>query len=88
MVKTYQKIHSSLIILGPFSCNSWVFDMHNTDRLRNLMSEDDRKIYYFDMASLDWTEYFQSALWGMRLYLGKEAPTPESLAKGLKRIKR
>ncbi|XP_020817299.1 fatty acyl-CoA reductase wat-like isoform X2 [Drosophila serrata] len=88
LVKIYQKVHRTLMILGPFSCRSWEFETNNTDRLRNQLSAEDRKLYYFDMASLDWTEYFQSALGGMRVFLGKEPLTPESVAKGLKLIKR
>ncbi|KAH8353833.1 hypothetical protein KR084_005275 [Drosophila pseudotakahashii] len=88
LVKIYQKIHKNLAILGPFACKSWHFDMDNTDNLRQLMSEEDRRIYYFDMISLNWTEYFLQALRGMRQFLGNEAPTPESLAKGMKLIKR
>ncbi|KAH8369008.1 hypothetical protein KR200_007058 [Drosophila serrata] len=88
LVKIYQKVHRTLMILGPFSCRSWEFETNNTDRLRNQLSAEDRKLYYFDMASLDWTEYFQSALGGMRVFLGKEPLTPESVSKGLKLIKR
>ncbi|EDV48805.1 fatty acyl-CoA reductase wat [Drosophila erecta] len=88
LVKTYQQIHENLHVLAPFSCKSWHFDMRNTDRLRQLMSEEDRRIYYFDMVGLNWKEYFLDALGGIRQYLGKEAPTPESIAQGRKVIKR
>ncbi|XP_033162416.1 fatty acyl-CoA reductase wat [Drosophila mauritiana] len=88
LVKVYQKIHKTLGILGPFACKSWRFDMRNTDHLRQQMSEEDRRIYYFDMVSLNWKEYFLQALRGMRQFLGNEAPTPESIAQGKKLIKR
>lgn len=88
LVKVYQKIHKTLGILGPFACKSWRFDMRNTDHLRQQMSEEDRRIYYFDMVSLNWKEYFVQALRGMRQFLGNEAPTPESIAHGKKLIKR
>ncbi|XP_016948142.1 fatty acyl-CoA reductase wat [Drosophila biarmipes] len=88
LVKIYRKIHKTLGILGPFACKSWHFDTRNTDRLRQLMSAEDRTIYYFDMFSLNWKEYFLQALRGMRQYLGKEPPTPESIAQGMKLIKR
>ncbi|KAH8247093.1 hypothetical protein KR032_009193 [Drosophila birchii] len=88
LVKIYQKIHSTLLILGPFSCKSWEFATNNTDRLRNQMSAEDRKLYYFDMARLDWKEYFQNALGGMRHFIGHEPLTTESVAKGMRVIKR
>ncbi|XP_017076550.2 fatty acyl-CoA reductase wat [Drosophila eugracilis] len=88
LVRVYQKIHKTLGILGPFACKSWQFDMRNTDQLRESMSEVDRSLYYFDMANLNWKEYFLCALRGMRQYLGKEPPTPESIAQGMKLIQR
>ncbi|KAH8289053.1 hypothetical protein KR054_007065 [Drosophila jambulina] len=88
LVKIYQKVHSTLIVLAPFSCKTWEFATNNTDRLRTQMSAEDRKLYYFDMASLNWKEYFHNALGGLRVFLGKEPLTPESVAKGLKVIKR
>uniref|UniRef100_A0A6P4EHW0 Fatty acyl-CoA reductase n=1 Tax=Drosophila rhopaloa TaxID=1041015 RepID=A0A6P4EHW0_DRORH len=88
LVKVYQKIHRTLGMLGPFACKSWRFDMRNTDRLRQLMSEEDRRMYYFDMARLNWKEYFLHALRGIRQFLGNEAPTPESIAQGMKLIQR
>ncbi|EDW28044.1 GL27190 [Drosophila persimilis] len=88
LVKVYQKIHKTLGILGPFSSKSWYFDMHNTNKMRELMSEQDRRLYDFDMASISWKEYFEKALLGMRLYLGQDPPTSESIAHGLRVIKR
>ncbi|XP_022228470.2 fatty acyl-CoA reductase wat [Drosophila obscura] len=86
LVKVYRKIHKTLGILGPFSCKSWFFDMHNTQQLRQLMSEQDRSLFDFDMASLNWREYFEKALLGIRQYLGKDPPTSESIAQGLRLI--
>ncbi|XP_017102816.2 fatty acyl-CoA reductase wat isoform X1 [Drosophila bipectinata] len=83
LLNIYRRVHKMLSVLGPFSKNSWVFDMRNTDHLRELMSEEDRRMYAFDMDRLDWQAYFRNALLGMRLYLGKEAPTALSLSQGL-----
>ncbi|XP_017039646.1 fatty acyl-CoA reductase wat [Drosophila ficusphila] len=88
LVKVYQKIHTNLKVLGPFACKSWRFDTRNTDYLRQVMSEEDRRIYYFDMMNLNWKEYFLQALRGIRYFLGNDPPTPESIAQGLKLIKR
>jgi len=52
------------------------------------MSQEDLKLYDFDMERLDWEDYFKTAMYGVRLYIGKEQPTAESIAKGLKLEKR
>ncbi|XP_034665874.1 fatty acyl-CoA reductase wat-like [Drosophila subobscura] len=88
LVKVYRKIHKTLGILGPFSRQSWYFDMRQTNQLRAIMSEQDRSLYDFDMASLNWKEYFEKALLGIRMYLGKDPPTTESLEQGLRVIRR
>ncbi|KAH8306308.1 hypothetical protein KR018_007385, partial [Drosophila ironensis] len=88
LMKIYKRVDRTMRVLGPFSCRSWEFEMRNTHRLQELMSAEDRSLYSFDMGSLDWRKYFKSALMGMRYYLGKEPPTPESLAQGRKIITR
>ncbi|KAH8353836.1 hypothetical protein KR084_005274, partial [Drosophila pseudotakahashii] len=84
LVKLYQKIHKNIAVLGPFSSTTWNFDTSNTMELRQSMSKEDRNLFDFDMARLDWSEYFKNAMYGMRLYIGKEQPTAESISKGLK----
>ncbi|XP_017143383.1 fatty acyl-CoA reductase wat [Drosophila miranda] len=88
MVDLYQKIHKNIALLGPFTSRTFIFDTKNTNRLRELMSAKDRIIYQFDMASLDWTDYFNKALLGVRLYLAKDPHTPESIAQSLKLLRR
>ncbi|XP_017143382.1 fatty acyl-CoA reductase wat-like [Drosophila miranda] len=88
LVKVYRKIHKNMDILQPFLHRAWHFETKNTDRLRELMSAEERRVYYFDMKGLDWKDYFRHALLGMRLYLGKEAPTSESIEKGLRLFER
>ncbi|KAH8246911.1 hypothetical protein KR032_003167, partial [Drosophila birchii] len=88
MVDIYKKIHVNTAAIQHFLFNSWVFETKSADRLRSLMSAEERKMYNFDMEALDWKEYFKSALFGMRLYLGKEPPTKESLESGRRLLKR
>ncbi|XP_017039645.1 fatty acyl-CoA reductase wat [Drosophila ficusphila] len=84
LVDLYRKIHKNIAVLGPFSSSSWNFDTKNTMRLRETMSKEDLEIYDFDIALLDWHDYLKSAMYGMRLYIGKDQPTAASIAKGLK----
>jgi len=82
LVKLYRSIHANIAVLEHFMNNSWHFETKSTDRLRVMMSPEDRRLYNFDMETLDWKEYFRKALFGMRLYLTKEPPTQESLEQG------
>ncbi|XP_036673844.3 fatty acyl-CoA reductase wat [Drosophila suzukii] len=88
LVNLYRKIHKNIAVLGPFSSTTWNFDTSNTKELRQAMSQEDLKLYDFDMEHLDWEDYFKTAMYGVRLYIGKEQPTAESIAKGLKLGKR
>ncbi|KAH8289054.1 hypothetical protein KR054_007064 [Drosophila jambulina] len=88
LTKLYRKIHKNIAILGPFTRTSFNFGMENTQGLLEAMSEEDRGIYGFDMDRLDWTEYIYGAMNGLREFIGKEPLTEESIAKGLKLMKR
>nr|XP_043067575.1 fatty acyl-CoA reductase wat-like [Drosophila bipectinata] len=47
--------------------------------LRDQLSSEEKTIYEFDMESLNWKDYWSQALNGMRVYLGKEPNTMESI---------
>ncbi|KAH8310247.1 hypothetical protein KR044_000233, partial [Drosophila immigrans] len=79
MINIYKKIHKNIKRLSPFSLSSWTFDLNNTNRLLQSMSPKDRELFQFDMATVDWDEYFTVALFGVRLHITKEEPTEESL---------
>ncbi|XP_017076433.2 fatty acyl-CoA reductase wat-like [Drosophila eugracilis] len=88
LVKLYRNIHANIAILQHFMHNSWSFETKSTDRLRAVMSLEDRRLYSFDMEALDWKKYFETALLGMRLFLGKEPPTKESFDQGRRLLRR
>ncbi|EDV58276.1 fatty acyl-CoA reductase wat [Drosophila erecta] len=73
LIKTYQKIHEALLLLFPFNEVTYVMDMKNTNQLWNSMSPEDKGIFPFDMANLNWDEYFVRILTGMRVFLFKES---------------
>ncbi|XP_017076106.2 fatty acyl-CoA reductase wat [Drosophila eugracilis] len=73
LIKSYHKIHEALVLLFPFNNKTFLMDTNNTKNMWQSMSPEDRKIFPFDMASLNWVEYFDRILTGMRLYLFKES---------------
>ncbi|EDV42333.1 uncharacterized protein Dana_GF17061 [Drosophila ananassae] len=82
LIKLYKVIHENIFTTRYFTTNTFYFEVDNTNRLRDQMSSEEKTIFEFDMASLDWKEYWNQALKGMRVYLGKEPMTPESLTQG------
>ncbi|KAH8409864.1 hypothetical protein KR222_011011 [Zaprionus bogoriensis] len=82
MTRLYTKIHRNIKLLAPFGNTNWSFRTENTQRLWRCLSQRDQQIYQFDMASLDWRDYFYRSIGGMRIYLGKEEPSKESIQRG------
>ncbi|KAH8284128.1 hypothetical protein KR054_010851 [Drosophila jambulina] len=84
LLDLYERIHKNIADLAPFCNHSWLFCQDNTRELMEAMSEQDRGLYDFDMAELDWQDYFRCVMEGMRLYIAKDLPTKESYDKGLR----
>ncbi|KAF5284639.1 hypothetical protein FQR65_LT13470 [Abscondita terminalis] len=72
LVKSYEKIGKFLDVLAFFSTRGWVFYNTNTQKLWKSLSEYDRSLYRFDVAALNWDDYFRSFVLGGRLYLVKD----------------
>ncbi|CAH1397942.1 unnamed protein product [Nezara viridula] len=68
----YKKIHKLENLLSFFSTRQWDFSRDNVDNLWKSLSETDKKLFPFDMKSLDYKAYLFSYVDGMRFYLGKE----------------
>ncbi|XP_017011208.2 fatty acyl-CoA reductase wat isoform X2 [Drosophila takahashii] len=73
LIKSYHKIHEALVLLYPFSGKTYIMDMKNTNQMWKSMSPEDKAIFPFDMANLNWEEYFKRILTGMRVFLFKES---------------
>ncbi|KAH8383340.1 hypothetical protein KR009_008049, partial [Drosophila setifemur] len=87
LVKVYGKIHEGIDMLRYFLQTSFHFKMKNTDGLMALISPEDRRIYNFDMETLNWPKYWLDALWGIRRFLAKEPATQESIEQGRRLLK-
>ncbi|XP_070137659.1 fatty acyl-CoA reductase wat-like [Drosophila bipectinata] len=79
LIKLYRTIHKNIYTTRYFTSNTFHFEMDNTNRLRDQLSSEEKTIYEFDMESLNWKDYWSQALNGMRVYLGKEPNTMESI---------
>lgn len=88
LIRIYKKIHNNLDVLVMFMNNNFSIDKTNTNMLWKSLSKADQHIFEFDMESFDWDNYLTRALFGMRKYMCNQDPTPESLERARKNMKR
>ncbi|XP_044263414.1 fatty acyl-CoA reductase wat-like [Tribolium madens] len=84
-VKSYARLHKVLDLIAWFSTKTWQFDDGNVITLWNEMSEEDKKIYEFNMEKLNWNEYIRDCAYGMRHFLLKESL--DTIPEGKRKIK-
>ena len=72
MLKTYKKIHKFGSVLSIFCTKEWTFTNNNVQKLWLNLDADDKKLFYFDIQSLDWEDYIAEYMKGMRVYLFKD----------------
>lgn len=68
----YEKIHKFSEVISYFSTKQWKFVDSNTRGLIDRLSSRDRELFDFDLALLDWKEYFYHHVRGLRVYLIKD----------------
>jgi alcohol-forming fatty acyl-CoA reductase len=72
LLKTYKKIHKFANVISFFCTNEWEFTNDNVQNLWQNLNADDKKLFYFDLSSLDWEDYIKEYMKGMRVYLFKD----------------
>lgn len=65
----YRKLHKFVDVISYFSMQSWTFRDNNTRSLLTKMSKHDKSLFRFDIAKLDWDEYFKRHVRGIRNYI-------------------
>jgi fatty acyl-CoA reductase len=83
MMKTYEKLHKFTGVISYFCTRQWKFSNENVRRMWNNMSEEDRKVFDFNIGSLNWGEYVAKGLMGVRTFVLKDDPKklPEAIKK-------
>lgn len=71
-VKSYQKIKKFLDVLSYFARRNWAFSVNNVRKLLRKMSDEDMKIFNFDIQSLSIDEIVHNGILGGRVYLVKD----------------
>ncbi|KAM3955664.1 fatty acyl-CoA reductase wat [Aphomia sociella] len=73
MMKVYKKVHKFSSVLTYFCTREISFCNDNTRELWQKTSDGDKEIFPFSMKNINWDEYFQDYLAGIRRYLFKES---------------
>lgn len=75
MLKLYGKMDSMIDLLNVFTTNEWKFHNTNTRELWSLLSEKDRKTFWFSFEEFDWKQYiYVYYMYGIRKHiLGEDA---------------
>merc|ERR1712059_58455 len=60
--------------LEPFTTNSWTWSNENVKRLAEELTEGDKKIFGFDLRDIQWQDYLNKYVEGIREFLFKEDP--------------
>ncbi|XP_031331413.1 putative fatty acyl-CoA reductase CG5065 isoform X2 [Photinus pyralis] len=71
-LKTHRKIREFCKVVEFASCKEWYFKDDNTQNLWNLLEEEDRDVFCFDINSIDWQTFSDRITKGVRLYILKD----------------
>lgn len=69
MLKMYKKIENMTDLLKEFTTSEWKFDNSNTRELWSLLSQEDRKTFWFGFEEFDWKSYMQCTVHGIRKHV-------------------
>lgn len=58
-----------------FTTHEWRFISENPIQLLESMSDEDRRIFYFDVRDIDWASYLETYALGTRRFILKDDPS-------------
>ncbi|XP_063930172.1 fatty acyl-CoA reductase wat-like [Zophobas morio] len=85
IVQRYTRINRVLEMSSYFATRDWTFDEDNVISLWKGMSDEDKKIFKFNVKITDWYAYFRNCALGKRLYLLNDPI--DTVPKGQKKLK-
>ncbi|XP_045410064.1 fatty acyl-CoA reductase 2 isoform X2 [Lemur catta] len=88
MTKLMNRLLKTLSLLEYFINRSWEWSTYNTEMLMSELSPEDQRVFNFDVRQLNWLEYIENYVLGIKKYLLKEdmAGIPEA-KQHLKRLR-
>jgi len=83
----YDKAHKALACLDFYMKRQWNFVSRNPTILMKKMTEEDRRVFYFDVREINWKDYIEIYVRGARRFLLKDDPnTLPAARRNLKRL--
>ncbi|KAL1132366.1 hypothetical protein AAG570_010321 [Ranatra chinensis] len=73
MMKIYSKIHKFVDVIVYFCSNEWRFHDGNIQMLWSNMPDADKRLFNFDVKSIDWDQYLRVVVHGVRRFIFKES---------------
>ncbi|XP_034234856.1 putative fatty acyl-CoA reductase CG5065 [Thrips palmi] len=86
MVRVQAKLEKAAKCLEYFSTQQWRFSDDNVRHLNSMLSIEDRSTFMFDVRQINWTQYLESYVLGIRQFIFKEHPS--SIPKTRKQLTR
>lgn len=88
LVKAYQKINKFSNVISYFCTQRWYFKTDNVQKLAVGMTAGDEELFDFDISHLNWFEFLNTYVRGIRVYLIKDPmETVESAKKRYRFLK-
>ncbi|GAB5573646.1 fatty acyl-CoA reductase 2 [Prionailurus iriomotensis] len=80
MTKLMNRLLRTVSMLEYFVNRSWEWSTYNTEMLMSELSPEDQRVFNFDVRQLNWLEYIENYVLGVKKYLLKEdmAGIPEA----------
>ncbi|XP_078424236.1 fatty acyl-CoA reductase 1 isoform X1 [Cetorhinus maximus] len=72
MMKIFNRLHKSMMLLEYFSSNSWDWSTDNMNMLMSQLSLEDKRGFNFDVRQLHWPEYIENYCIGTKKYVLNE----------------
>ena len=80
-VRLYEKINKAFAPLEFFTTHQWQFISNNPIHLMEEMTTEDQEMFYFDVRKINWQNYFENYILGIRQIVFKEDLSTLPLAK-------
>ncbi|XP_043481293.1 putative fatty acyl-CoA reductase CG5065 [Leptopilina heterotoma] len=86
--KIFKKGSKLVLAIGFYSCGEWVFDTDNVKSLWKKLSENDKKLFNFDITSFTWDIMIRIYGEGGRKFILKTEFDEEGLKNAIRRMRR
>ncbi|KAG5899575.1 hypothetical protein JTB14_022905 [Gonioctena quinquepunctata] len=86
MLRIQDKLTKAAECLEYFTLNEWQFDDENVRNLVSTLNETDKREFCFDVAKINWEDYLENYILGMRRFIFKE--DEDSLPKARQQLSR